>query len=70
MEADATAMERIIGGCGDASTLPVYAMPLGRLVPVICWENYMALLRTAMYGEGIQLYCALTAGDREARIRR
>ncbi|RVX01382.1 Bifunctional nitrilase/nitrile hydratase NIT4B [Vitis vinifera] len=28
---------------------------------VICWENRMPLLRTAMYGKGIEIYCAPTA---------
>ncbi|MBM3556419.1 MAG: nitrilase [Alphaproteobacteria bacterium] len=60
-----TAMERLIWGFGDGSTLPVYDTPLGKLGAVICWENYMPLLRTAMYGKGIQLYCAPTADDRE-----
>ena len=60
-----TGMERIIWGFGDGSTLPVYDTPLGRLGAVICWENYMPLLRTAMYGKGIQLYCAPTADDRD-----
>jgi nitrilase len=60
-----TAMERILWGQGDASTLPVLDTPLGRLGAVICWENYMPLLRTAMYQQGIQLYCAPTVDDRE-----
>jgi nitrilase len=60
-----TAMERIIWGYGDGSTLPVFATPLGRLGAVICWENYMPLLRMAMYAKGIQLYCAPTADDRD-----
>ena len=60
-----TGMERIIWGFGDGSTLPVYDTPMGRLGAVICWENYMPLLRTAMYGKGIQLYCAPTADDRD-----
>ena len=60
-----TGMERIIWGFGDGSTLPIYNTPLGRLGGVICWENYMPLMRMAMYGKGIQLYCAPTADDRD-----
>ena len=60
-----TAMERLVWGFGDGSTLPVFETPLGRIGSVICWENYMPLLRTAMYSKGIQLYCAPTADDRE-----
>ena len=43
-----TAMERLVWGFGDGSTLPVIPTPLGRLGAVICWENYMPLLRTTM----------------------
>lgn len=60
-----TAMERLIWGFGDGSTLPVLDTPLGKLGAVICWENYMPLLRMAMYAKGIQLYCAPTADDRD-----
>jgi nitrilase len=60
-----TAMERIIWGFGDGSTLQVLDTPLGRIGAVICWENYMPLLRTAMYAQGIELYCAPTVDDRE-----
>jgi nitrilase len=60
-----TASERLVWGFGDGSTLPVFDTPLGRLGAVICWENYMPLLRTAMYAKNIQLYCAPTADDRE-----
>jgi nitrilase len=59
-----TASERLIWGFGDGSTLPVFDTPHGRLGAVICWENYMPLLRTAMYSKGITLYCAPTADDR------
>jgi nitrilase len=59
-----TAMERIVWGYGDGSTLTILDTPLGRLGAVICWENYMPLLRMAMYAKGIQLYCAPTADDR------
>ncbi len=60
-----TAMERLIWGFGDGSTLTVLPTPLGRLGAVICWENYMPQLRLAMYGQGIELYCVPTADDRE-----
>jgi nitrilase len=60
-----TAAERLIWGFGDGSTLPVFETPLGRLGAVICWENYMPLLRMAMYAKGIQLYCAPTADGRD-----
>lgn len=61
-----TASERLIWGFGDGSTLPVYETPLGRLGAVICWENYMPLLRMTMYAKGIQLYCAPTADGRDS----
>ena len=60
-----TAMERLIWGFGDGSTLPVVRTPIGRLGAVICWENYMPQLRLAMYGRGVELYCAPTVDDRE-----
>src|SRR5437762_758860 len=63
-----TAMERLIWGFGDGSTLPVFDTPLGKLGAVICWENYMPLLRMTMYAKGIQLYCAPTADGRDSWI--
>ncbi|MDP9473770.1 MAG: nitrilase, partial [Chloroflexota bacterium] len=48
-----TGSERLIWGYGDGSTLPVFATEVGKLGAVICWENYMPLLRTTMYGKGI-----------------
>ena len=60
-----TAAERFIWGLGDGSTLPVIETELGRLGAVICWENYMPMLRMAMYSKGINLYCAPTVDDRE-----
>src|SRR6185436_16418519 len=44
-----TAMERIVWGFGDGSTLPVFDTTLGKLGAVICWENYMPMLRMTMY---------------------
>ena len=60
-----TAMERLIWGFGDGSTLQVLPTALGRLGAAICWENYMPQLRLALYGQGVQLYCAPTVDDRE-----
>jgi nitrilase len=60
-----TAMERLVWGYGDGSTLPVFQTPLGRLGAVICWENYMPMLRMHMYSQNIQIYCAPTADDRD-----
>jgi nitrilase len=60
-----TAMERLIWGFGDGSTLPVIETGFGRTGAVICWENYMPLLRAAMYAKGVQIYCAPTVDDRE-----
>jgi nitrilase len=60
-----TAMERLIWGYGDGSTLPVIETGFGRAGAVICWENYMPLLRAAMYAKGVQIYCAPTVDDRE-----
>jgi nitrilase len=60
-----TAAERLIWGFGDGSTLPVYDTSLGRLGAVICWENYMPMLRMTMYAKGIQIYSAPTADSRE-----
>ncbi|NMG67031.1 nitrilase [Azoarcus indigens] len=61
-----TAAERLVWGFGDGSTLPVYDTAIGNLGAVICWENYMPMLRMAMYGKKINLYCAPTADDRES----
>jgi len=61
-----TASERLVWGFGDGSTLPVFDTALGKLGAVICWENYLPLLRAAMYAKGIQIYCAPTADPRDS----
>jgi nitrilase len=60
-----TALERLVWGFGDGSTLTVVDSAVGRFGSVICWENYLPLLRMAMYAQGIELYCAPTVDDRE-----
>lgn len=60
-----TALERLVWGFGDGSTLGVAESTIGRIGSVICWENYMPLLRTAMYAQGVEFYCAPTVDDRD-----
>ncbi|MEI7673190.1 MAG: nitrilase-related carbon-nitrogen hydrolase [Deltaproteobacteria bacterium] len=60
-----TALERMIWGFGDGSTLTAVDSPYGRIGSVICWENYMPMLRMAMYSKNVVLYCAPTADDRD-----
>ena len=61
-----TALERMIWGFGDGSTLTAIDSPYGRIGSVICWENYMPMLRMAMYAKQVALYCAPTADDRDS----
>ncbi|POA58139.1 MULTISPECIES: carbon-nitrogen hydrolase family protein [unclassified Pseudomonas] len=60
-----TGTERLIWGTGDGSTLSVLDTQVGRVGAVICWENMMPLLRTAMYAQGIEVWCAPTVDERE-----
>jgi nitrilase len=61
-----TGSERLVWGFGDGSTLPVYDTESGKVGAVICWENYLPLLRAAMYAKGIEIYCAPTADARDS----
>ena len=61
-----TAMERLIWGFGDGSTLAVQNMDVGKVGALICWENYMPLARTHMYAQGVEFYCSPTVDDRPA----
>ena len=63
-----TALERLVWGYGDGSTLQAVETPFGKLGAVICWENYMPALRMAMYQQRVALYCAPTADDRDSWI--
>jgi nitrilase len=60
-----TAMERLIWGFGDGSTMPAIHTEYGIVGAAICWENYMPLFRSAMYAKGVSLWCAPTVDDRE-----
>ena len=63
-----TAGERLIWGFGDGSTMPVIDTEYGRVGAVICWENYMPMLRMYMYSQGVAIYCAPTADDRDTWV--
>lgn len=60
-----TGAERLIWGFGDGSTMEAIDSPLGKISAVICWENYMPALRMHMYAQGVTIYCAPTADDRD-----
>lgn len=60
-----TASERLVWGMGDGSTIPVFDTAIGKLGAAICWENYMPPLRSAMYAQGINLWCAPTVDERD-----
>ncbi len=60
-----TAAERLIWGEGDGSSLRVSETPLGRIGGLICWENMMPLARMALYGQGVEIYLAPTADERD-----
>jgi nitrilase len=53
---------------GDGSTLTTVETAVGRAGAAICWENYMPMLRMAMYSKGVQIYCVPTADDRETWV--
>jgi nitrilase len=60
-----TGTERLVWGQGDLAQSPVVQTRFGAVGAVICWENYMPLLRAYAYNEGVQLWCAPTADARE-----
>ncbi len=60
-----TAAERYLWGQGDGSTLAAVQTPYGTLGSAICWENYMPLFRTAMYAQGVDIWCAPTVDERD-----
>lgn len=60
-----TAAERVIWGEGAGDDLAVLDTSVGKLGGLICWENYMPLARMALYQQGIQVYLAPTADQRD-----
>jgi nitrilase len=60
-----TAMERLLWGLGDGSTMEAVDTEIGRIGVAICWENYMPLYRQHLYEQGVQIWCAPTVDPRE-----
>jgi len=61
-----TVAERTIWAYGDARTVTVYETELAKIGGLICWENYMPLVRYALYEKGVELYLAPTYDEGEA----
>lgn len=59
-----TAAERLIWGQGGPQDVCTFDSPVGRIAPVICWENFMPLFRAALYGQGVTIWAAPTVDDR------
>ena len=60
-----TAMERVIWGQGDGTTMEVAQSDIGKVSMAICWENYMPLYRSYLYNQGTQIHCVPTVDDRD-----
>src|ERR1700746_2245744 len=63
-----TGSERLVWGYGDGSTMPVFDTPMGKVGAVICWENYLPLMRAAMYTKGIEIYWSPPADARDSWV--
>lgn len=59
-----TAAERLVWGQGGPEDVISFASPVGRIAPIICWENFMPALRLAMYGQGVTIWAAPTVDER------
>lgn len=55
--------ERLVWADGDGNGLRVHDFNGWRIGGLNCWENWMPLARTAMYGQGAQLHIATWPGS-------
>lgn len=55
-----TAGERLVWGQAANNDLEVFDLPIGRLTGLLCWENYMPLVRYFLAAQGAQLHLAPT----------
>ena len=61
-----TAAERIIWSDADPKdSMTVVDSKFGKIGGLICWENYMPLARMAIYQQGVEIYVAPTADQRD-----
>lgn len=60
-----TAFERVIWGEGKGDDIIVHEMNDTKIGGLICWENYMPMARMALYDQGIEIYVAPTADNRD-----
>lgn len=55
-----TAGERLVWGQAPSNDLEVFDLPFGRLTGLLCWENYMPLVRYSLTAGGSQIHVAPT----------
>jgi nitrilase len=55
--------ERLSWAAGDGHGLVVHDLPPFRVGGLNCWENWMPLARTALYGQGENLHIAVWPGS-------
>jgi nitrilase len=60
-----TGTERLVWGQAQDAGLTTMETRAGRAGAAICWENYMPLYRSALYSQGIDIWCAPTVDERE-----
>ncbi len=55
-----TGGERLVWTQGDGSTLTSYNTSIGKVAGLMCWENYMPLVRNTIYEAGTQILATPT----------